>query len=533
MQTNRTAYFLILIAASFLFAAHNAQAQSQGDRKIVKLLNADRGMPLKGVPGAQRLLGNVKLQYKEVIMTCDSAYRYKNGDFDAFSRVHINQSDTLNLHGDLLYVVAETKMAKLRDNIRMVDPEMTLTTDILNYDMDREEASYFEGGTLKSKKNDNVLTSIEGFYMAEEKSMLFRDSVVLTNPEYLVHSDTLRYQTVSEVAYFYGPTTIDSEGTEIYCENGWYDTKTEICQFNKNAEITSGTNILKGDSIFYNGKNGFGEAFDNVSVRDTTNNFLILGNYGKYDEKNEESLVTDRAQLIQAFGKDSLFLHGDTLFSYRDSVKENIILAYHNVRFFKPDLQGKCDSLSYSEGDSLLVMFQEPILWSTDNQISGKRIDLKMKDGEINEMFVDKEAMIVSKAVPERFNQIKGRSVTGYFRDNDLYEMLVVGNGQTLYFPVEEEKKGEVKTVIGMFRQDCSEIRILIDSNEIKKVTWIEQPSGGFHPNSTVSKDELTLEGFSWKSELRPKDRSDIFRKPKITGLETEADKSTDENQPE
>jgi lipopolysaccharide export system protein LptA len=511
----RTFLRVLFFACATLFAG-TALGQQEGGRTVIKLINADRGVPLKGTPGAQKLLGNIKLKYKDVIMTCDSAYRFKNGDFDAFSRVHINQADTLHIYGDRLFVEADTKLAKLRKNIRMVDSDMTLTTDVLNYDMDKEEASYFDGGTLRSKENDNVLVSREGFYTANNKSMLFRKDVVLTNPEYTVNSDTLRYQTQSEIAYFYGPTTIVSDETEIYCENGWYDTKTEICQFNKKARIHSETNILKGDSIYYNGSTGFGEVFENVSIRDTTNNFLILGNYGKYDEKNDESLVTDQAELIQAFDKDSLFLHADTLFSYRDSLKKNIILAYHNVRFYKPDLQGKCDSLTYSEGDSLLVMFNTPMLWSSDNQISGERIDLKMKDGEVHQMYVDEAGLIISEAIAERYNQIKGRSITGYFRDNQLYEMLVVGNGQTLYFPVEEEKESGSKSLLGMFRQDCSEIRILIDSSEIKKVTWIEQPSGGFYPNSKIAQDELTLDGFVWNASVRPMNRQDIFREPKV-----------------
>ncbi|MFZ6051916.1 OstA-like protein [Halocola ammonii] len=518
MKAIRIISALILFACGMLSVNSGFAQDQQGERKVIKLINADRGVPLKGTPGAQKLLGNVKLKYKDVVMTCDSAYRFKNGDFDAFSRVHINQADTLHIYGDRLFVEAESKLAKLRQNIRMVDSDMTLTTEVLNYDMDREEASYFDGGTLRSKENDNVLVSREGFYIANEKAMLFRKDVVLTNPEYKVNSDTLRYQTQTEVAYFFGPTTIVSEGTEIYCENGWYDTKTEVCQFNENARIHSETNILKGDSIFYNGSTGFGEVFENVSIRDTTNNFLILGNYGKYDEENDEALVTDRAQLVQAFEKDSLFLHADTLFSYRDSLKKNIILAYHGVRFYKPDLQGKCDSLSYSEADSLLVMYDKPMIWSSDNQISGKRIDLKMKDGDVDQMFVDQAGLIISEALPQRYNQIKGRSITGFFRNNELYEMLVVGNGQTLYFPIEEEKETEQKELLGMFRQDCSEIRILVDSNEIKKVTWIEQPSGGFYPNSKIAPDDLTLEGFVWNAQARPVNRSDIFRKtPEVT----------------
>lgn len=480
------------------------------ERMKVEILNADEGKLDPSISNAQRFLGNVKLKYNETIMTCDSAYRYPNGDFDAFSRVRINQGDTLQLYGDLLSINTQTRIAQLRDNIRMKDGQMTLTTDVLDYDFTTEIASYFNGGKIISSANQNVLTSEMGFYDSRSEFFQFRDDVELKNPEYTVLSDTLKYSNKGEVAFFHGPTTIRSDQNTIYCENGWYNTQTDICQFNENAWIQSKNTYMEGDSIYYNGNVGYGEVFENVMVQDTTTNYMIKGNYAKHDEVADVSLVTDRAEMIQFFDTDSLFMHADTLLAVPDSMNNKLIKAYAHVKFYKSDLQGKCDSLTFSETDSLLKMLGAPIIWSKQNQISGERIDMFLFEGKIDRMYINKSALIVSEAVPSKYNQIKGRELTGYFRDNELHKIIIEGNGQLVYFPTEEMEDG-TQRVQGVNRADCSDISIIVENSEIIQVSLLDKPSGALHPMSKAGPKDLVLEGFFWESAQRPLKREDIF----------------------
>ena len=178
-----------------------------------------------------------------------------------------------------------------------------------------------------------------------------------------METDTLQYYTLSEQAFFYGPTLIKSKEDVIYCENGWYDTTHDLAQFEKNAYLWSDGQQLLGDSMYYDRNKAIGEAFGNVVVKDTVNDFSIKGDYGKYFELINKSFVTGNALYQQFLENDTLHLHGDTLYSVPDTLERKQILAFPNVKFYKKDLQGACDSLAFNEGDSLLEMFINPVIW--------------------------------------------------------------------------------------------------------------------------------------------------------------------------
>lgn len=494
----------------FLPSAGSSQSaeQSGSEKARIEILNADNVFLDDPIAHADRLIGHVRFKYKDAIMRCDSAHRFSNGDFEAFSHVTINQGDSLRLFGDRLYVTNLDKRAKLRENIRLQDKDLTLSTEILDYDLESGVASYFNGGKIVSSSNSNVLTSEQGFYDSETEFFYFRDSVLLKSRRYTVYSDTLKYSGASETAFFFGPTTIVSDNSTIECTRGWYNTLTGICQFTQRAEIWSGTNYLAGDSIYYDSDRGFGEVFGHVAIEDSTSSYFISGEYGWHNEATEKSLVTGHAEMLQYGDTDTLFLHADTLQAYADHRGKKLISAYHHVKFFRSDLQGKSDSLSYAEGDSLLQLMGNPVLWSEENQISGQKIDIRISKGKIFRMDIYQSAMIISEAATECFNQIKGRDLIGYFSDNELVKVLVKGNGQLVYFPVSES---EDKQAIGVNRADCSDVMIYIKDHQINRIALINQPSGALHPLAKAATTDRTLEGFFWDVQNRPQQREDIF----------------------
>ncbi len=193
---------------------------------------------------AKRLIGNVRFKHEDVYMTCDSAYYYSEENMvDAYSNVHLWQGDTLDLYGDFLKYRGDIRMANVRNNVVLIDKESRLTTDYIDYNFNTDLAYYIGGGRIVN--GDNTLKSIQGNYYSKQKLFFFKDSVVVTNPQYTMYSDTLKYNSVSEIAYFLGPTDIISDSNFIYCENGWYDTKNNISQFNQNAWLESDGKTLQ------------------------------------------------------------------------------------------------------------------------------------------------------------------------------------------------------------------------------------------------------------------------------------------------
>lgn len=454
----------------------------------------------------RRLIGNVIFRHDSVYLYCDSAYSYvETNSIDAFSNVHIVQGDTFHLYCDTLKYNGDTKKGQLFNNIRLKDQEMLLTTQRMNYDMNKNLAYYFGGGKIVD--SENILTSKIGHYYSNTKTFFFKDSVVLINPDYIMTSDTLQYNTTNEIAYFFGPTTITSEENIIYCENGWYDTKNELSQFNKNSVFENEEQQLKGDSLFYNRKTGFGQSFKNITLIDTTKDMIIYGDYAEYHRKNDSTFVVGNSLLINIIDDDSLFLHADTLMSVFDSIRNNHdLFAFHHVKFYKSDIQGACDSLVYSFSDSTMKFYKDPVLWSEESQLTADFITLGMRNNAIHTINMYNAAFIISQDTTDKFNQIKGKNMYGNFKDNKLFKMTVKGNGQSVYYAKEEDK------YTGVNKSECTDMLLLFNENKADKITFITKPNAVFYPINLIEQSELLLKGFIWLGKLRPQNKEDVFK---------------------
>lgn len=523
---NRTLVFFISLLPLL------AQAQTR-----IELLNANSLEYDEKKGNAKRLLGNVSFKHDNAIMYCDSAYLYPDNALDAYGNVHIQQGDTLNLYGQFLKYNGNTKKAELTREVRLIDKDITLTSNFLNYDLNADLANYTGNGKIVNK--ENTLTSESGYYYAKSKDFYFKKNVVLVNPQYTVYCDTLKYNTLSEIAYFLSPTQIISKENTIYCENGWYDTKKNIAQFNKNARLSNPKQQIKGDSLYYNRNTGYGKALRNIEIRDTSENIIITGNLGEYFESEDNSIVTGKALLIQIYDKDSLFLHADLLRATTDSalalaasgkkpeIKEKkkkeknnlksdntaskkeeskrVLLAYHKVKFFKTDMQGKCDSLVFTYKDSTMRMFKDPVLWSDKNQLTSDSIHIHTYDGKLKSLDMKNNAFMVSQEDSLRFNQIRGKNMKGIFGENQLRRINVLGNGQTIYYAKDKE------AMIGVNKTDCSSMIILIKENKVDRITFITKPDATMYPIQELSPKDLLLRDFHWWGAMRPINRYAIF----------------------
>ena len=223
---------------------------------------------------------------------------------------------------------------------------MTLATKHLMYAISAHAINYWDGGTIVDTAN--TLTSVLGIYSTSKKMCFFKDKVVLTNPKYVIHCDTMLYGPETRTAFFMGPTRITSKTNFMYCERGYYNTEANFCQFwQKPYIINKKGDSLSGEQIYYDRNRDFGQILDNVSMVDTTDNIILKGEYAEYDGNTETMLATCKALLLQVYNKDTLHLHGDTLFgkniSMTDtgkSTKPKLMLAFHHVKFYKKDLQG-------------------------------------------------------------------------------------------------------------------------------------------------------------------------------------------------
>ncbi|QQL49093.1 OstA-like protein [Mucilaginibacter ginkgonis] len=276
-----------------LFMLIGLGAMAQQKKSVVNLISSERSQ------GIKRNGADVIKVYKGVfqqefsILRSDSAYFYPQiNSFDAFGNVHIIQGDTLNIYSDKLNYNGNTHIALLTNNVRMVDKDATLSTNFLTYNTATRIGTYTGGGKLVNK--ENTLTSKNGYYFAYTRDSYFRYDVVLNTVDAVIKNDTLRYNTGSRIAYFYGPTHIYGKKNKdtLYTENGTYNTVTEQAFFGKKNLYSQSTKSLKGDSLFYDRLKGYGRAVKNVVFNDNEQKMTLNGDLGTYYQKPERTVVT-------------------------------------------------------------------------------------------------------------------------------------------------------------------------------------------------------------------------------------------------
>lgn len=455
--------------------------------------------------GAYRLIKNVEFKHEGALMYCDSAYFYtQSNSLDAFSRVHINQADTMHLYGQFLHYDGNTRIAQVRRNVKLVGRNTELTTTALDFDLGKNVGYYTNHADIIS--GDNNLSSQTGYYYSNQQMYFFRDSVILRNPEYTMYSDTLNYNTNTKVAYFFGPTEIIGDSSYIYCEDGWYNTETDKSMLKDKALVINKNQTVKGDSLYYERETGYGEGFSNVELIDKEQNIILKGDHAFINQQEDRALLTDSAVFIYITQDDSVYVHADTLRAMPDSAGNRQLRAYYGVKVYKSDLQGVCDSMFYSTTDSILKLFHQPVLWSGLNQLSAEYIEIWTKNRQVDQLHMQRLAFIINQEDSSKFNQIKGKSMIGYFRNNELYKIVTKGNGQTVYYAKDKNE------MVGVNIAQSSDLTIWLKGNKPDKISFNVKPTGTLYPLLTAPQEELILKDFKWLSHLRPKNREDIFR---------------------
>ena len=256
------------------------------------------------------------------------------------------------------------------------------------------------------------------------------------------------------------------------------------------------------------------QLYRNITLVDSVNNTIVKGHYGWMNQLTNEAFVTDSALLVMVGRGDSLFLHSDTLFMLQDSAKNNILLAYHRVRFYSRDIQGACDSMVYNTPDSLISLYLDPVAWASGYQITAERMSLLTGRNSVKEFYLDTKAMMIGQRDTVRrdsgwmFDQIKGRNMTGYFADNELYQVYVDGSGETIYYPDDQG------VIIGANKATGSNIRIKIKERKVTDITFINKPEGNMTPLFMVFPSDVKLKDFRWLKYRQPKNKDDIFNYP-------------------
>ena len=480
----------------------------------------------------------VHFVHKGVNMWCDKAIYYPDQDFiEAFSNVVMKQGDTINMVAKYVEYSGKTQMAFASGDVVLTEPQSTLKTDTLYFNRIKQQAYYNSGGTVVRDSSGTITSQIGRYYMSKSKYQFLKD-VVLVNPEYTLKTERLDFFTENGYAYLFGPSTITGETSKVYCERGFYDTNNDVGNFQRNAKIDYDNRTVEGDSLYFDRNKSFASATNNITVTDTLNKSIVKGHYAEVWRAKDSMFITKRALAITVQEKDSVYMHADTLL-VTGKEDNRITRAFYNVKLYKSDLAGKADSIHVNHKTGLTQMInlgrfgstdpfaikRKPVLWNIGNQMTGDTIHLisNVKTEQLDSLKVFENAFLVSKDTISKdgYNQIKGQRLIGLFKDNELYNVDVIKNAETIRYLRNDENE-----LIGIQKSKSGSINVKIIEQVIDEVRFINQIDGNIFPESEFPNSAKKLRGFDWRGEERPMSVDDLFKDdppldlPKIKGLE-------------
>lgn len=488
----------LLTAALLLVLVTTASGQ-----KRVKLKDADV-LRSGGAGDArfQRLIGNVVFVQNETTIYCDSAHFYRKANsVEAFGNVRIIEGDSIRITGSRLVYNGDDKTAKLRRNVVFNKLKTaTLYTDNLDYARTPNVAYYFNGGRLVDSVN--VLTSKKGYYNVNSNLASFKGDVVVTNPDYTMYADSMQYNSRTKEIYFVSETTvINKDSSRAVYQGGKYNTITKLSDLRQGVGESEDYTI-EGDAYDLDAKRNIARVRGNVVMTSKKENLIIYGQASDYFRNEGITKVYNKAFVAKITDdNDTLFMTADTLVSINSSDPEKKkILAYHNVKIYKTDLQGIADSLEYRAVDSTIYFYNDPVLWTEGNQMTADSVSMLIENNTISKMFLVDNAFVISQDTLKNFNQIKGREMTAEFAGQNINRVIVQGNGESLFFALDDEDQ----SFMGMNKIICSNITIRFKDGQVNNLSFYVKPEASFIPPHELKKEDRRLKGFEWRAGDKP-----------------------------
>lgn len=521
-------YILLFLLCFFSITKIYSQESRKIDYTSDRTLKDENKYP--GAIILSKVTNQVHFIHEGIEIWCDQAIHYDQENFfKAYGNVRMQQGDTVTMQSKYAEYNGTTQFAFASGNVKMSRPQSSIETDTLFFDRIKQQAYYRSGGTVRDTAS--VLTSRIGRYYMDQDKYSFLSNVKVTNPKYTINSQQLDFYSDSGYAYLYGPTTIVSETSTVYCERGFYDTRGDVGYFVKNSRIDYENRILEGDSLYFNRAKSFASGTNNIKVTDTLNKSLITGHYAEVYREKDSVFITKRAVAATVQNKDSIFIHSDTLM-ITGKPENRIVRGFYNVRLFKSDMSGKSDSVYVNQKKGITKLInigglagspgskkRSPIIWSGNNQMTGDTIHIlsNPKTEKLDSLKVFYDAFLIQKDSIEGYNQVKGKELTGLFVDNELYQVDIIKNTETIYYSRDDDKE-----LLGINKTLSSSIKILFEEKQIRDIYYYKQVDGTLTPPQDFPPNARELPGFNWRGDEQLLQKSDLFKDeepPKLTKI--------------
>ena len=469
--------------------------------------------------------GSVQFEHQGSILDADIVILYQELNFvKAIGNVKLQNPDgTVITAGEMEYD-GNTQRGIARKNVILTDPKQTIKTETLYYDKLQQKAYFNTGGTISDAQNTMYTQSAT--YNTASRLIDFTGNVKINNAEYTVDGQNIIQNQNTNTATFNGPTWITNKKNpqnRIFTEKGIYQMNSKEVWLEKNSTIYYQNKTLKGDKIYYNQNTGFGKATGRVTLNDPKERRFIKGGYGEIYEKKDSAIVTDKPYTVKILDKDSVYFSAEKIITYQKADakditrKKSFLRAFYKARMYKSNAQARADSISFNETDGIMHLFKKPILWSGEKQVSGDKIEVYFNTSQetIDSLKVIGNAFAISKADSlnnkDEFNQVKGKLMTVYYKDNEVNLAKVVGNAQAINYADDQNEKTKETERIGIGISSCGVMEAQFEERKLQIISLNIGANSEVYPMSKIAKKDRFFPEFNWNTKDRPQKWQDIL----------------------
>lgn len=469
------------------------------------------------------MVGNVHLEHQGSTLKADTIILYSEENFaKAIGNTQLITADGNQITAGEIEYDGNTQRGIARKNVVLTDPKQTIKTEILYYDKVPNTAYFNTGGTIYNS-NSTIWTKT-ATYNINSRVVDISGNINIDNGQYRVEGSKIVQNQNTNTAEFLGPTTVINKSNPsnyVYTEKGHYKMTSKEVYLNKNSRIYYNGKVLTGEKMYYNQNTGFGTAEGDVILNDPKENRFIKGGYGEIFEHQDSAMITKKPYAVKIFKQDSLYFSAEKILAFRkndkDGVKKSYLRAFNKARVFKSNAQARADSLSFNETDGELHLIREPILWTGEKQVSGEIIKayFNTQKENLDSLKVIGKAFAISKVdslnLKDEFNQVKGKLMSVYLKDNEIHYIKVKENAQAITYAESENEKTKELDRIGIALSTCGEIETLFENKKVYVVSCNIGANNDIYPMSKIPPDQRKFPDFNWNTKDRPRKWQDIF----------------------
>ena len=511
-----------------------------------------------------QLRKNVKLTDGKGVLTTDSLDYDVSAHIGSFKKGGkvVNEKTTLTSEEGFYY--ADTREVYFKKNVKLVDPEYRIATDTLLFNTDSQLATFLAPTTIDDGTT-RIYTTDGNYNLKTGKGNFGKRSIIQDSTQTIV-GDVLAFE--KKTGQFEGRGNVvykDTVQGVVLISNHLYGNRDKKSVLATEKPVM----ILKqeGDSIYvaadtlFSGlmrdldslQKIYGHQKDTIKLNDSLfarNDTTIKPNQpikqvvavNKDFPEVKDSLIVkkDTASIIstQALavenkkppGTDTLKLKADSVVAkQKDTVKSNIINAiakarqdsiktrtdtlrfftgFHHVKIFSDSLQAVSDSMYFSSVDSVFRLYQSPVVWSKENQITGDTMYLFTKKRKPDHLQVFEKGMAINHIEKENYNQVKGRTINGFFKEGNIENIRAKGNAESIYYAQDDKDS----SYIGVNRTTADMIDMYFANKELKRVVYRSDVKGKTVPMREADNSFTKLPGFKWLDNRRPKTKFELFQ---------------------